>query len=118
MSGTGFTNFTLVSPVSIAITPTDELTRTSIQATYAGAWPPPTGYAFPQTNWIRWSVDLFNVHSQQTAARVYTQIPASGTGGTGHELPGDRFRLRFGEPTEQVGHARRDDRPHGLRRPQ
>ena len=57
-------------------------------------------------NWVRWSVDLFNIQSQQTASQVYHLIPASGSGVAGHELPGKRVRLRHHEPAKQIGHAR------------
>ena len=77
-------SFTLVNPVSIEMMPTDALTRTTVQATRAstsGALQPTD--SFPQSSWVRWSVDLFNIQSQQTASRVYTSIPTTGTGAPG-----------------------------------
>ena len=39
--------------------------------------------SFLQSSWVRWSVDLFNIHSQKTATRVYTNIPTMSTGARG-----------------------------------
>ncbi len=76
--------FTLVNPVSIEMTPVNALTRTSVQAMALEHLRRPAAHRqFPAIEWVRWSVNLFNIQWQQTATRLYTLIPASGTGAPG-----------------------------------
>jgi len=75
---------TLVNPVSIQINPVDELERRSIAAITDNIDAPlDPDDEFPQLSWVRLSVDLFNIHSQQTASRTYHHIPAAGDGSAG-----------------------------------
>ncbi|HQU42472.1 MAG TPA: hypothetical protein PK867_06650, partial [Pirellulales bacterium] len=76
--------YTLVNPVSIAITDSDGNLTDQIQAIRASTAGPllPTD-SFPQSTWSRWTHNAWNDSDQLTATRVYFAIPASGSGTRG-----------------------------------
>ena len=76
--------YTLVNPVSLNILSEDGLTTKSVSATRAStSGKLNSSDSFPQSSWVRLSVNLFNKEGQQTASLLYHDIPATGDGSSG-----------------------------------
>ncbi len=83
-SGSGFSTYTLVNPLSI--TKLDHAGRATDQivATRASTSGKLTASdSFAQATWVRWSKSIYNDEGDLTASRVYHTIPSSGEGTSG-----------------------------------
>jgi RHS repeat-associated protein len=83
-SGSGFSTYTLVNPVSItkmdrAGRPTDQISAT--RASTSGKLS--ASDTFAQSSWVRWSKNTYDDSGDLTASRVYHTIPSSGSGSSG-----------------------------------
>jgi RHS repeat-associated protein len=83
-SGTGFSTYTLVNPVSIEKMDRAGRTKDQISATRAStSGKLSASDTFAQSSWVRWSKNTYHDQKDLTASRVYHTIPSSGEGSSG-----------------------------------